>query len=349
MNSIYLTTEKMGTPVAKIYNKNNSEIIIYLVVPDDSYYHKKKCCKKCKGDFCLGGCCRYCCNLESISSKSKKSKCCEESDSDDDISNDLDLLDEDYFRQMKLPYRTSLERFKSDIKKKQIKPEKYKLTKKYINAKKEKEIIIYSGEIQPLPRKNSRECIYVAGPSGSGKSTYISNYAQEYKNMFPNNKIYIFSRLESDAVLDKLKPVRIMINDELIEDPIEPNELSNSLVIFDDTDTIPNKQLKDAITNLKNDLLETGRHEDVYVAITSHLLTNHRETRTILNECHTITIFPAAGSTYSINYLLKNYGGLDKPDIHKIINLPSRWVTIKKTYPQLIMYSSGIYLLNKQN
>jgi hypothetical protein len=210
-----------------------------------------------------------------------------------------------------------------------------------------KDFKIHDGELIPLPRINGRECLYVCGPSESGKSTYIGKYAQEYKQVFPNNNIYVFSRLSEDEPIDELDPTRIEINNELIQDPIQPSELSNSLVIFDDTDTIPDKKLNEAIQKLKNDLLETGRHNDVHVITSSHLVTNYKETRKVLNECNSITFFPSSGSAHQITYCLKNYFGLNKQQINHILALPSRWVTIYKNYPQYVLYSKGIYLLSK--
>lgn len=222
----------------------------------------------------------------------------------------------------------------------------YNQTKSKIDDYSKKDLRIHDGEMIPIPNPNGRQCIYVAGPSGSGKSTYISKYAQEFKKIFPNKTIFVFSRLDEDDPIDVLDPVRIEINEELIDEPIDPAELSNALVIFDDTDTIPNKKLNEAIRNLKNDLLETGRHNDVYVLISSHLMTNYKETRTVLNECHSLTFFPSAGSTHQVTYCLKSYFGLNKEQINRIMGLPSRWVTIYKNYPQYVLYAKGIYLLS---
>jgi hypothetical protein len=354
----YLSCEAKGIPIAKVCSFTGNNKIISIVDPsiEEKSVKKcckkksKKCCKKCKGIKCKGGCCKNCCNYqnsEESDEESEDEQSTSESSGESSEELDLDLLDTKYYRQMKMPYRVNVEKLKSNIKNKKVDKKIYNETKKYVKDKQNKEILIHEGEIQPLPKYNERECIYVAGPSGSGKSTYIAAYASEYLKMFPGNKLFVFSRVANDECIDQLKPIRVMINEELIEDPISPQELANSLVIFDDTDTIPNKKLKDVITALKNDLLETGRHEDIYVAITSHLITNYRETRTVLNECHSITLFPAGGSTYSIKYVLKNYGGMDKNDIEKAIGLPSRWITLKKTYPQCIIYAKGIYLLSK--
>jgi GTPase SAR1 family protein len=229
----------------------------------------------------------------------------------------------------------------------------YRSMRDSIDKNNRKELNLNGGQMVPIPNPDTRDCIYVCGPSGSGKSTYVSKYAEQYKKMFPDNKIVLFSRVEEDEALDKLDPIRFDLSTgsetsaEILEDPIEPSDLENSLVIFDDTDTLPDKKVKDAIIKLKDDLLQTGRHQNVYVAITSHQLSNYKETRNVLNECHSITIFPKSGSTFAIKYVLKNYFGLDPQDIKRILDLPSRWVTITKTFPQSVIYDSGIYLLSQ--
>ena len=227
-----------------------------------------------------------------------------------------------------------------------------KLNKMYHDAidlldkKINKELVLHAGEVVPVPKTEGRECLYVCGPSGSGKSTYIGQYAAQWKKIFPKKDIVVFSRVSEDEPIDKLKPLRIKIDYSLIEQPIRPEELADSLVIFDDTDTIPDKDLRNAVIHLKDDLLETGRHQNIYVIISSHLINNYKETRKILNECHQMTVFPSSGSAYPIKYCLKNNFGMDKKQIQRLMKLPSRWVTIFKHYPQTVMYNKGAYLLS---
>lgn len=265
---------------------------------------------------------------------------------------ELELFDDAYFKKTSRPRtRYSLQKL-SKMKKNMVRGGKkfkddviYNEAKEYLDANKDREIILHEGEVQVIPTTDSRQCLYVAGPSGAGKSTWVSKYVGEYKKMYPKHKVYLFSRVSNDTCLDDLNPIRIIMDNELIDDPIDPKELKKSIVIFDDTDTIPNDKLRKAMIKLKNDLLETGRHEDIYVIITSHLITNYKETRTILNECHLITLFPHGGSSYGIKQCLERYCGIDKKNSKKILNLPSRWVTIKKSYPQAVIYEKGLYLL----
>lgn len=225
---------------------------------------------------------------------------------------------------------------------------KYKVIKTRYDEQNDKELILHSGQIVPYPttKENQRDVIYISAPSGSGKSTWCKMYIEQYKKQFPRNRVILFSRVEADESLDSVKPIRIKLDEDIINDPIRAEELKNALVIFDDCDTIQNKLLKDSILKLRNDLLETGRHTNTYLLVTSHLLMNYKETRTILNEATLVVVFPSSGSTYHIQRFMKVYAGMNQKQIQKAISLPSRWVGISKVYPQYIIYSTGIYLLS---
>lgn len=186
----------------------------------------------------------------------------------------------------------------------------------------------------------------IAGPTGSGKSYKIAQYLNAI--LKPNSKknIFLFSDVESDEVLDRFKSLkRIMLNNELIDSPIQPHELENSICIFDDIDSISDKKLKSNVETLLDSLLKRGRHEGIEIICTSHLLTDYKRTRVILSEVSFITLFCRSGSSNSINYLLSKYVGLSKKQISDIFNLPTRSVTIYTHYPQMVISDKEIYIL----
>jgi|WetSurMetagenome_2_1015567.scaffolds.fasta_scaffold00833_18 hypothetical protein len=202
------------------------------------------------------------------------------------------------------------------------------------------------GVIKQIPKVNTREFVYIAGPSGSGKTTKVAEYVSTYKQLFPENDIFLFSRLSEDEAIDHLDIIRIPITTKLDRVNVV-NDIKDALVIFDDIDTIPDKKLRSKVYEIQNDILEIGRHNNIHIIVTSHLINGNdrKNTRTILNEAHTITIFPKAGGSYGIEYVLKNYIGLSMKQISKLLKLPSRSVTISKTFPQYVFYDKGIYLL----
>lgn len=215
----------------------------------------------------------------------------------------------------------------------------------YLNdTKGQNEIKIKDGILQPMPNKNVVEKIYITAPSGAGKSTFTGKWIGEYTKMFKDNEIFLFSSINHDRVLDKHDPCRIILDNDLLNDPIEPEELQDSLVIFDDTDTIRDRNMKLFLENLRDHILEVGRHFNIRTLITSHLLSNYSSTRRILNEATGVVVFPKSGSgTYHIKNFLKTYCGFDKEQIKKFVNLPSRWVMVYRSYPQYVIHEKGAY------
>lgn len=213
---------------------------------------------------------------------------------------------------------------------------------------------IDDGELNILPKMDTREIIYIAGPSGSGKSTLSANYIDKYRTLFPEREVYIFSKVNEDDKLDSIKKhdskgeckiTRVPLTADIHDIDIA-TELKDSLVLFDDCDTIPDKHISESVSKLKNDILETGRHYNIHCVITSHLISpnDRKNGRVILNECHSLCIFPKCGATQQITYALKTYFGFNNNQIQKIIELPSRWVLVNKSYPQYILYDKGCYI-----
>ena len=257
----------------------------------------------------------------------------------------------------KMKYQELQEIIESIINKKLPEDKKYeKLYKEGVDmleSKKNNELMLNDGKIVPLPNNvltEEGERILVAGPSGSGKTTYSRNYIIEFRKMFPKIKdLIVFSRSTEDKALDDLKPMRIKLDEGIVKEPIPIESLSNSIVLFDDIDTIQNKKVKEAVISLRDDINQCGRKYNIYCISTSHQLTNYKSSRELLNECQSITFFPKSGSAYGIKYFLKQYCGLGKNEIEKIMKLPSRWITIVKRYPNYVLYESGAYLLYDQN
>ena len=201
--------------------------------------------------------------------------------------------------------------------------------------------------IQQIPNKQQeRQILYITGASGSGKSYYTQLYCSEYKKLFPKNEIYLLSSINEDSSIDKIKGLnRFVLDETFLKEDILTEDFKDSMVIFDDTDCISNKMLKNKINGILNALLETGRHYNTSVIYTSHLATAGIDTKRILNEAHSITIFPSSLGGRSLKYLLDNYLGFDKEQIKKVKKLESRWTTICKTYPMVVLSEKEAYLL----
>ena len=204
---------------------------------------------------------------------------------------------------------------------------------------------IGEGKFQQVPDPDTeRQILYITGASGSGKSTYTANYLKNYKKIWPKRPIYCFSALKSDESLDVVKPKRVAIDDALVSDPLPIEEFKDSCVIFDDIDVISDKKQREAVYGILNSALETGRHFNVTVVITNHLSTGGKDTRRVLNECHSVTYFPFSGSNVGLKRLLVDYLGLSTTQIAYVKTLKSRWCTIFKNYPTVLLTERNIWL-----
>ena len=204
--------------------------------------------------------------------------------------------------------------------------------------------------IQHIPNPNQeRSILYITGASGSGKSWYVKEFALQYKKMHPKREIFCFSALADDkGSLDKIKGLkRIRIHEpEFMIEPIATEEFKESLVIFDDTEAISDKRLRKKVHTIMDGILTTGRHFKISCCVCTHTACNANETKLILCETHSITIFPNGLGGRSLKYLLEGYFGLSKAQIKKIKSLKSRWVTINKTYPMTVISENEAYVLS---
>jgi len=177
---------------------------------------------------------------------------------------------------------------------------------------------------------------YIAGASGSGKSFFASQIIKKYKKAYPKNEIYLFSSVDKDSSLDSLKINRINL-EGLLEEKLDINDFENSMIIMDDIDSISNKKIKNIVLDIANEGLQRGRHSKTSLIFTNHILCDGRQTRHILNEAHSITIFPKSANSRNLDYLLGSYIGLSKPEIQYVKQMDTRPCTIIKSYPQIIM------------
>lgn len=207
-----------------------------------------------------------------------------------------------------------------------------------IKKKPTKIVEVEDGKFELLPNPKIR-VIMVSGPSGSGKSTWCAQYIKRYLKENRKAQFHIFSQITEDECLDKLKPHRITLDESLIENPINIEEIEpNSIILFDDcNDNEP--ALQKAINRLESQLLNHGRHNNIAVVITSHLINGNERSvsRHRLNEMQALVVFPKAGSCYSINYALKTVYGLSTRQSQAVLDIDSRWICLTKVYPQVLI------------
>jgi hypothetical protein len=163
--------------------------------------------------------------------------------------------------------------------------------------------------VQQIPnKKKQRMVFYISGQAGSGKSYYANKLVDKYHSMYPKNKIYLFSFLTEDVSITNKHIKRVNL-ESFLTTSLTLNDLKNSLIVYDDVDTIKNKALKMKLFNLQDAICQVGRHESISFIYISHLSCNGLDTKMILSECNSITIFPSTMGNRALRYLLGEYFG----------------------------------------
>lgn len=209
----------------------------------------------------------------------------------------------------------------------------------------------------PLVKNKETNLIsyFIAGCAGSGKSYYVADIVNRLKSLpkFKNATIYLISGQTSlDPVFESSWKSYITIN---INHPdfglLKWDEFANpkgTIVIFDDVDSISNKELGKFINNLQNGLLQNGRKSNIASFNISHALRDYRKTKYLHQECCCHVLFPNSDYILVGDYL-KDKFKLREPMINHILDdLDTRSITLYRHHPQFLVSDHEIYLLRPE-
>jgi hypothetical protein len=203
-------------------------------------------------------------------------------------------------------------------------------------------------QIYPNPKKDEFEMLYIVGASGSGKSTVALHYTEEYHKLFPDNEIYLISSLKEDKTLDKNKHIKRINLQSFLEDKPTLDEFANSLVVFDDYETLEytNKKLYAVVMGLISEFASMARHKNARAICIQHKFTNGNYTRLLLAEATHYVIYPRTASAHNLKLLCGEYGCMNPKQIASLQSLPTRWVCIHKNFPPFMITETSVELIN---
>jgi hypothetical protein len=202
--------------------------------------------------------------------------------------------------------------------------------------------------LEPTHDPEGRDVIMVGGKSGSGKSYMAKNFIKRYKSLWPQREVRLVSYLQEDVTIDEAKGVDRIDPETWVDDPPELDYFSESLLVLDDIEGFERskKEVFQAIQRVVDMVASTGRHAAASILNSSHLLTDYKRTRLWLGESNQFCVFPNGASLKQLNNLLGSYAGADAREIRKMRSLPSRWVCLRTSYPPVVIFETGAYLLH---
>lgn len=201
-------------------------------------------------------------------------------------------------------------------------------------------------ELEPF-KTSKRKVIYISAPSDAGKSTLAGDFMEKYKKNNPKNKIILITpedqKKNADPCFKKVKFSQLIINEDYCDNPLKLEELKNCLVVFDDIEGLPTKEISNEIYNLLHNILFLGRKRNISCILCNHVIKNYSKTKGILIESDYIIIFPKMANAFIYNNLLENDLKFPKKVIKEIYSIPSRYIIIHSKCPSFIFHQKGLF------
>lgn len=198
--------------------------------------------------------------------------------------------------------------------------------------------------------KIERQVMYITGRSGAGKSYVAGKYADEYHKTYPKRDIILFSLVPEDDSIDRKFIKKIDLEKLSEAEDLTLEDFKDTLCIFDDVDgdlIKKHKVLASKMKSIQDQILLMGRHYNVSALVLAHEGCRAKESKRILNECSSITIFPYHMKNHDLKYITAEYWGLSLSQRKRLLEVAkdSRSVTYIMSYPPVIFSSKLCYIL----
>lgn len=203
--------------------------------------------------------------------------------------------------------------------------------------------------LRPIMRRQAGSFpnrVFIAGASLCGKSYLASKLAKDYFLNFKKNKIINFSYLNNDENYAKLKNYHKMrIDEDILENPIDLDELHDSVCIFDDIQHFTDKYIVKELERIRDSCLQAGRHSNIDVIVCTQNLLDGPKTKQCVNNTFQVIGFPQSAGRFQLGEWLRRYIRLSQEQVRTILNLPSRWVLVNQGTPIYVLHEKGCFML----
>lgn len=218
-----------------------------------------------------------------------------------------------------------------------------KLSRKYVDGVKYvedslKKHLDYGSKTELVPIIDEPSFrMFISGLSGSGKSYFISMFLKHNKVRRDGAGVFLFSPVQDDKAMAGIKNLIHLDLDEFMAEAkgkeLEIEDIpEGSICIFDDIESWGKGKAKPYM-ELRDILLERGRHRHISTICVSHNCCNGHATKVSIREAQYWCLFPKFNAR-DTKVILKTYGGFDKAEIDEIMAMKTRWCLIRKSIPK---------------
>jgi len=202
-------------------------------------------------------------------------------------------------------------------------------------------------------KQKQNDTIVIVGRKGSGKTSVLLYLIKLYlKFIHDQPMVYIFTQVPDN--FEKLKSkyedevaivnVSDLLNDEEFDGKkyIFPDlsEISDSLVVFDDTENIPVRSINQQMTKFINLCFQNGRNYNLTVILVLHHLNTGKERSQLIKEADSIIMFPGNMDNNLLKTLINHYG-FSKDAAIDLFRLPEKFIFLRNTEPSYIFGSTS--------
>jgi len=196
---------------------------------------------------------------------------------------------------------------------------------------------------------------FVCASSGAGKSYSINDILMRnpaiQHDVVPS--VHLFSSVGNDP---SFAPLRNLYGERFVHhDPrdLQPEVLNKrtyqakSVIIFDDTNSISDRKIRNKITQFRENLLEIARHQSLVIICSEHLFHSRMATQRLRNSAAYFILFPR-NSIKAIDDVLDNQFSMqrhERSDLIKKLKREGRAQFIRQDTPSYIINTKRVQLL----